>query len=263
MSTLTSRPHATYPTASRIPCLISHPPHTGDLATQCGALGIDLRCPDTLPSAPAELAAPVLMGEGTAESVSQGLASPYCGFLELGTDGIQGISSRCFDTVRAGGLTLSLQTATIYRLEALELVAQAIRGRFTFLAPDTIDLLEISLAEALSNAVIHGNLGIPSHLRTTAAGFAEFQKLMHERLSDPCRGSRRVEINVAARGQNSLCIAVSDQGHGFDLSEKLAHSAHATAKNGRGLCLIRKAAHSLDGEDGGRTLVMTFSQPVT
>ncbi len=261
MPTLTGQQqHSAYHSTSRKPCLVSEIPYPKDLAAQCAALGIDIRGPGSLPSAPA---VPVLMGEGNTDSVSQGLALPYSGFLELGADGIQGISLRCFETVRAGGLTLSLQTSTIYRLEALELMAQAIRGRFGFLSPDTIDLVEISLAEALSNAVIHGNLGIPSHLRTTAQGFAQFQRLMHERLNDPCRGSRRVEINVAARGQDSLCVAVSDQGHGFDLCEKLTHSAHATAKNGRGLCLIRKAAHSLDGEDGGRTLVMTFTRTVT
>lgn len=256
MQTLTSPQQPACRPADRKPYLIAQAPHSEELTTQCGALGLDLRDPDALPASPA---APILMGPGTADSVTLGLASPYCGFLELGSDGIRGVSRRCFETVRAGGLTLSLKTSTIYRLEALELMARAIRGRFAFLSSDTLDLVEISLAEALSNAVIHGNLGIPNHLRTSAEGFAQFQRLMHERLSDPDRGSRRVEINVAARGQDGLCVAVSDQGHGFDLCEKLTHSTHATAKSGRGLCLIRKAAHSLDGEDGGRTLVMTFS----
>jgi anti-sigma regulatory factor (Ser/Thr protein kinase) len=260
MHTLTSPQQATCRPADRNPCLIAQEPHPKDLASQCGELGIDLRDPGSLPLASA---APILMGEGTADSVALGLAPPYSGFLEHGADGLQGISQRCFATVRAGGLTLSLQTSTIYRLEALELVAQAIRGRFGFLSPDTIDLVEISLAEALSNAVIHGNLDIPNHLRTTTQGFAQFQRLMHDRLNDPDRSRRRVEINVAARGQDSLCVAVSDQGRGFDLHEKLTHSVHASAKNGRGLCLIRKAAHSLDGEDGGRTLVMTFTRSVT
>ena len=239
----------------RRPCLMVDAPPSEDLAAQCRALGIDL-CDGGDHLAPPPAA--ILSGVGTTESVRTGLAAPYCGFMELGAEGVLGIGLRCFETVRGGGMTLSLQTATVYRLETLELVAQAIRANFGGISQDTADLMEISLAEALSNAVIHGNLSIPNHLRTTTEGFVQFQKLMHARMADPALASRRIEINVQARGSDFVCVAVSDQGGGFDLNEKLAHTAKATAKNGRGLSLIRKATHSLHVEDGGRTLVMTF-----
>ncbi|EME70242.1 hypothetical protein H261_09292 [Paramagnetospirillum caucaseum] len=257
MASVMSVPSPDCRAIERRPCLVVEAAPSEDLAAQCRALGIDLRQGDMDGEAPS---APVLGGAGTTETVRAGLGSPYCGFVELGAEGVVGIGLRCFETVRGGGMTLSLQTTTAYRLETLELVAQAIRANFTGISQDTADLMEISLAEALSNAVIHGNLGIPSHLRTTTEGFIQFQKLMHARMADPTLAGRRVEINVQARGPDFIGIAVSDQGNGFDLSAKLAHTAKATAKNGRGLCLIRKATHSLHGEDGGRTLVMTFAR---
>lgn len=241
--------------SERRPCLVVATAPSEDLAAQCQALGVDLRQTAPSPDLPA---APILCGEGTTEAVRAGLAAPYCGFMELGVEGVLGVGLRCFEMARGGGMTLSLQTATVYRLETLELVAQAIRSRFADVVQNCADLIEISLAEALSNAVIHGNLGIPNHLRTTAEGFVEFQKIMHTRMADPALAARRIEINVQARSSDFLCVSVSDQGSGFDLGEKLAHTAKTTAKNGRGLSLIRKVTHALHGEDGGRTLVMTF-----
>jgi len=257
MAAVMSPPVPACRAADRRPCLVVGTPPSEDLAAQCQALGIDLR--ESGPCAEPSTAA-ILGGAGSTESVRAGLASPYCGFVELGAEGVLGIGLRCFETARGGGMTLSLQTATVYRLETLELVAQAIRANFTTLSQETADLMEISLAEALSNAVIHGNLGIPTHLRTTTEGFVQFQQIMHARMSDPALAGRRIEINVQARGSDFICVAVSDQGGGFNLGEKLSHTAHATAKNGRGLYLIRKATHSLHGEDGGRTLVMTFAR---
>ncbi|BAE52342.1 ATP-binding protein [Paramagnetospirillum magneticum] len=257
MSLVTTPPLATCQAPERHPCLVVASPASEDLEAQCRALGVGLHQGDAVSEIPP---ASILGGDATTESVRRGLAAPYCGFVELGAEGASGVGLRCFETVRGGGMTLSLQTATAYRLETLELVAEAIRANFRDVSPDTADLMEISLAEALSNAVIHGNLGIPNHLRATAEGFVEFQRIMQRRMADPALSCRRIEINVHARRPDCICIAVTDQGGGFNLEEKLAHTAHATAKNGRGLCLIRKATHSLQGEDGGRTLAMMFSR---
>lgn len=257
MVTVTTQPPSGCQTAGRRPCLVVDAPPSDHLAAQCRALGVDLRRLDE----PGQLPPAAIMGgSGTSEAVAAGLAAPYHGFIELGAEGVLGAGPRCFDTAGAGGLALSLQTATVYRLETLELVTAAIRAAFPGLSPDTADLLEISLAEALSNAVIHGNLGIPNHLRATADGFAQFQRQMQTRMGDPALASRRIEINVQSREAGVISLAVSDQGGGFDLDTKLAHIAASTAKNGRGLGLIRKVTQALHTEDGGRTLVMSFAR---
>ena len=257
MGTLLSPPIHSSGAADRPPCLMVDGTVSPDLAAQCQALGIavfsmDCDRPDNC--------APILAGTASPDTIRSGLASPYCGFVELGPEGIAGIGLRCLDTARAGGLTLSLQTSTAYRFETLEYLADAVRLHVCDMATESAELMDISLAEAISNAVIHGNLGIPSHLRTTTEGFAQFQRLLHKRMADPVVAARRLEINVLPQGPEFVTVSVSDQGAGFDLAKKLEHTAAATAKNGRGLSLIRKAAQSVHGEDGGRTLVMTFAR---
>ena len=257
MATLLSPPVHSCTAADRIPCLVVEGAASPELAAQCQALGI--AAVPTASCLPSD-SAPVLAGTASPQAIRLGLSSPYCGFIEVGAEGIAGIGLRCLNTARAGGLTLSLQTTTAYRLETLEYLSDAIRQHVPDMATDSAELMDISLAEAISNAVIHGNLGIPSHLRTTAEGFAQFQRLLHKRMADPVIAARRLEINFLTRGPEFVTISVTDQGAGFDLAKKLEHTAAATAKNGRGLSLIRKAAQSIHGEDGGRTLVMTFAR---
>lgn len=245
------------PAGENRPRLTVRLPPSEQLTAQCGMLGVDL-----VHRPPGSEIEPgtVLLGDAEADLVRDGLMPPYSGFVELGEEGVVGMGLRCLETVRQGGICLSLRTSSVYRLETLDLVAQALIRRLPDLSAETTDLMGISLGEALSNAVIHGNLGIPNHLRTTPEGFAQFQRKLHAGLADPCRAGRRIEINVHPRGSDFVVVAVSDQGGGFDLTSKLQVIAHATAKSGRGLGLIRRAAHSLHSEDGGRTLVMTFAR---
>lgn len=239
------------------PRLAVRTPPSDELTAQCRMLGVDLvHCP----SGAAVGSGSVLLGDADGDTVKDGLSPPYSGFVELGGEGVIGMGLRCLETVRQGGICLSLRTSSVYRLETLDMVAQALPRHIPGLPAETADLMGISLGEALSNAVIHGNLGIPNHLRATPEGFAQFQRKLHAGLADPGRAGRRIEINVHPHGSDFVVVAVSDQGEGFDLASKLEVIAHATAKSGRGLGLIRKAAHSVHSEDAGRTLVMTFAR---
>lgn len=228
-----------------------------DMAAQCAALGLRISSqPSSIPGA----AAVLLAGAAEEAAVRRGLAEPFQGFLQLGDEGILGVGFRCLETARAGGFALSLLTRQAYGLNTLDLVSEAIRRNFGFPSGEVADLMDICVGEALGNAVIHGNLGIPSHLRTTAEGFEEFRAILRERLADPILACRRVEICVRPLGKDHLCISVSDQGHGFDLATQLARSVQSSAKCGRGLGLIRRLCASVLGEDGGRTLSMTFAR---
>ena len=228
-----------------------------DLAAQCVAMG--LRIAGQASRAPGAAAA-LLSGVAEEAAVRRGLAAPFQGFRELGEEGVLGVGFRCLETARAGGLALSLLTRQAYGLNTLDLVSEAIRRNLGVPPSEAADLIDICIGEALGNAVIHGNLGIPSHLRTTAEGFEEFRAELRERLADPILACRRVEICVQPRGKDHLSVSVSDQGCGFDLAGQLARGVQSTAKCGRGLGLIRKLCASVLGEDGGRTLVMTFAR---
>ena len=227
-----------------------------DLADQCSALGLRVAAlGDDLGGSISLLAS-----AATGDSIRQGLAPPFSGFIELGDEGVSGVGFRCFETMRAGGFAISLMTRQAYGLNTLDIISEAIRRNLNLASGEAADLVDICLGEALGNAVIHGNLAIPSHLRTTAKGFEHFRNILRERLADPALACRRVEICVAACGADYLTVSVSDQGQGFDLAGQVARSVQSGAKCGRGLGLIRRLCSSMLGEDGGRTLVMTFAR---
>ncbi|WP_173981733.1 ATP-binding protein, partial [Magnetospirillum sp. SS-4] len=223
------------------------------LAGQCAALGLRLS------DHPVAGNVCLLAGVAEADSVRRGLRPPFGGFVELGGEGLLGVGLRCFDTARGGGLALSLTTASAYALGVMELLGEAVRRDFILADRDVADMIDICIAEAIGNAVIHGNLGIPGHLRATAKGFQRFCRIMEERLNDPVLSGRRVEINMSSNGAGYVRASVSDQGHGFDLAARLSRAAGPDATHGRGLGVIRKACSALHGEDGGRTLVMLFN----
>ncbi len=232
---------------------------SSDMAEQCAALGLRVA---TAPDDRAEEGSGtcLLVGEAAADAVRRGLTPPFSGFIGLGDEGLLGVGFRCFETVRAGGFSLSLLTRQTYELNTLDLLSEAIRRNMGLSDGKAADLIDICLGEAIGNAVIHGNLGIPAHLRTTSKGFERFRHVLRERLADPVLSHRRVEISVISRGPDFLTVAVSDQGHGFDLAGQLNRSVQSDAKSGRGLGLIRKICASVLGEDDGRTMVMTFAR---
>jgi anti-sigma regulatory factor (Ser/Thr protein kinase) len=195
-----------------------------------------------------------IVGAADEAAVRQGLHSPYHGFCEEG-GGFAG--RRCPDAIAAGGIALSLTTAAAYRLDVTGMVCEAVRARF--LPPvDGPDLVMMALAEAVSNAVIHGNFAIESDLRVDVQGFAAFRTRLAERLGDREFALRRIEVCAVPVTGGGLTLTVSDQGAGFDVHGQLARPVEADARSGHGLALIRKVARRVAGEDGGRTLVVGF-----
>lgn len=192
------------------------------------------------------------------EAQIEQLGLQWQGYYEAAGDGISGIGGRCLEAVRGGGLALSVLTSSSCALDLPKLFEAAVRRRFPLGKRESDGLIALCLAEAVSNAVIHGNLGIASGLRATREGFARFREAMNERLADPVRSKRRVDICLLPAGGNAFTISVTDQGDGFDLERQFTRQAPAGDKQGRGLGLIRRSARSVHAEDGGRTLVMVF-----
>lgn len=186
------------------------------------------------------------------------LGGRWHGVFEAAADGIAGIGGRCLDAIRRGGLAVSVLTASSCTLDLPQVFEAAVRRRFPLGKREGDGMVALCLAEAVSNAVIHGNLGIASGMRATREGFARFRQAMNERLADPARAGRRLEICLLPQGGTSFSIAVTDQGDGFDLEGRLSHPSACGDRQGRGLALIRRSARSLTAEDGGRTITMVF-----
>jgi anti-sigma regulatory factor (Ser/Thr protein kinase) len=226
-----------------------------EFVAQCLALGISPIPPDAIGDR-----RPILrFGRATAETIRAGLQPPFAGFLEPGENGIVGVGRRCLDAVRQGGLAISVFTSAAFSCNLTQLFEDAVRERYRQATPILDGSLSICLAEALSNAVIHGNLGIDSGLRETRQGLAQFHERVTERLADPALVRGRVEISLYPTGPGSFRIVVSDSGQGFDLSMPLGKLTNVGDKHGRGLSLIGKLAQEVSTEDDGRTIVMAFT----
>lgn len=114
--------------------------------------------------------------------------------------------------------------------------------------------VETSLAEALTNAVIHGCLGLPgmSAFQPDPQGYFD---AVDTGLANDLLGLRPVLLVVRRLGRLTV-VHVADDGAGFRPAP--AGTATAAAVSGRGLTLMRGLARRLRLSDGGRRTSLCF-----
>lgn len=151
--------------------------------------------------------------------------------------------SLCVDT-RAG---MELDMARAIR-EALERA-----GKVEGLAASD---LETCLHEAVSNGLIHGNMGVGSHLRETVEASIRFSMVIEERLSDPNHAARLIFIRVVEIGA-ALIVSIGDQGAGMPFgAPKHTLEQAQTRTVGRGLALMRGLTEDMRHCNGGRVVLL-------
>jgi CheY-like chemotaxis protein/anti-sigma regulatory factor (Ser/Thr protein kinase) len=105
---------------------------------------------------------------------------------------------------------------------------------------DENDLIRVAVAlrEALSNAIIHGNLGVDSTLRDTDEG--AYYALVEQRRTEEPYSNRRVYV-IAEESRRQAVYIVRDDGEGFDANRVPDPTAEENLDriSGRGLFLIR------------------------
>ena len=110
-----------------------------------------------------------------------------------------------------------------------------------------------ALDEALTNAIIHGNLEVSSELRAVDDG-KPYLDLICERAKQPPYAERRVSVHVSAT-RETICFAIKDQGPGFNPDEipDPTDPANLEKVSGRGLLLINafmdEVSHNLTGNE--------------
>lgn len=220
------------------------------LAYRAGKLGVDA-CPyvEFLDiSAPRVLMASMALLES-------GFTGGMRGFVEYRVeDCVCPLSADAVEAVAAGGLCLSACTTSLLSSDPAQIFCAAVRK----MVPAIGDMMvELALAEALGNSIIHGNLGLQSDLRHSLAGLVEFNTRLAQRLADPTLAARRVVV-TAVPENTGVRISVTDDGDGFDIERELRKPVEVAAKSGRGLGLIRKVSSRIEGSNDGRTLTMRF-----
>jgi anti-sigma regulatory factor (Ser/Thr protein kinase) len=117
--------------------------------------------------------------------------------------------------------------------------------------------IALALHEALTNAIVHGNLEISSELKEQGDG--AFAEAVAARCADPRYAERSVEVCTTCDG-GWMRWALTDQGRGFDVWAVLKRLDEADGlecrPSGRGLVMMRAFVDEVRWEQGGRRIIL-------
>jgi CheY-like chemotaxis protein len=114
----------------------------------------------------------------------------------------------------------------------------------------------MAVAEALSNAMIHGNLEVGSHLRDQS--IESYYRLIEERRGQEPYARRRVRF-TASESPDRIDYVVEDEGPGFDraAAPRAEGDDDRMRVRGRGLVLIRAFMDAVEHNSRGNRITMT------
>jgi anti-sigma regulatory factor (Ser/Thr protein kinase)/HAMP domain-containing protein len=115
--------------------------------------------------------------------------------------------------------------------------------------------IELALEEALANAIIHGNLEVPSHLKED--DFDSFNGLIATRSALEPYASRKARV-FYSYNKTSAVFVIKDEGAGFDWRRTIAQECDTEACHGRGLLLMQALATQISFNDKGDEITLTF-----
>ncbi len=199
---------------------------------------------------PTALRVLVLLGHAWEDQVANTWTEPYTAWIEvaaLADHSILELIQRARDT----SLYISFTTITANRRDLAGEVLSMIGGRRR-LSRDSRDNIELALHEALSNAVLHGNLQLESLSGLSVDALERFSNNLTCRITDPDFANRRIDVICDIIG-DAVTIDVVDQGNGF-----LPKPRPEPQASGRGFDLISVSCQSFRLLDGGRRLSMRF-----
>ncbi|MBP2292418.1 ATP-binding protein [Azospirillum rugosum] len=211
--------------------------------------------PDDSPSDsadPTRAAATVLAlldGLDTAEA-AESWARPIAAWIEVGTLSDEALAAAA-GRARRADLFAFLTTATANHVHLAARIVRAITDLHPL--PDTQrDDMELALHEAVSNALVHGNLQVEGMKGLSVAALERFSQDLAARMADPLFANRRIEVAVWLDADGIL-VEVADEGTGYARPEHMEFGA-----SGRGLDMIAAIAEELQLLDGGRRIRMRF-----
>ena len=116
--------------------------------------------------------------------------------------------------------------------------------------------MELALEEAITNAIIHGNLEISSKLKEE--DYDLFEQAVNERMAVPPFNNRKVKISYGYDRQSAV-FRIEDEGAGFDWSHFLKKEVdQELLPHGRGIIIIRTFASSVAYNEAGNVITLTF-----
>jgi len=190
--------------------------------------------------------------DATADMVERSLSDQGAGLFEATGARAQICGEYFADHLRQGGLGLAMSTASAYAIDVAGLFVQAAWRRWNLPADDA-DGVELAVHEALSNALVHGNLEVAC-LPEDQGGFLAHCDNLDRALADPTKAGRRAEIS-AMLADGAIEIVIRNEGPGYCP----ASTPQAVGVRTHGLTLISAVARSVAQEDQGRLMILTFA----
>ncbi|MGL4368419.1 MAG: ATP-binding protein, partial [Spirochaetota bacterium] len=126
----------------------------------------------------------------------------------------------------------------------------------------TTENISLSLREAISNAMFHGNLEISSDIREKE-GIKAFNEMIELRKTDEKYGSRRVHFTYEMTRDYAEYI-IEDEGNGFDYSRlpDPRNPDNFFNKSGRGILIIKIHMDEVEWNEKGNRIRMRKNRVV-
>ena len=154
---------------------------------------------------------------------------------------------------QTSSIFVSLTTVSAYRFQLAHRIVQALDRRQPVGEERCYDM-ELALQEAISNAVIHGNLSVQSLENPSLTALERFSNEVEGRLADPELACQRLKV-AALLGDGGIAIDVIDQGPGFTPGTRKSSIA-----SGRGISLIETLVSGWELLDDGRRIRLRFDR---
>jgi anti-sigma regulatory factor (Ser/Thr protein kinase) len=153
---------------------------------------------------------------------------------------------------------LLISSATAFSVPVPRIIASLLR-RTTPAAEGVLQSVEFALHEAMANAVLHGNFGLPSMPTAETSALEKYVRMLDERLAEPQFALRRLRLTVDWNA-SELRIAVRDSGDGFCHPDTWETAAEPLvgSPSGRGIALMQSLVDNLEFSDGGREVTLIF-----
>lgn len=206
----------------------------------------------------AEARVAVLVGDAEAAAAPPHWARPFVAWIETAPLDDAAIAAQVGRAQQAD-LYACLTTATANQLHLAGRIVAAVDSRRP-LGEIQRDDIELVLHEAISNAVVHGNLQVEGMKGLSVDALDRFSCALATRMADPAYATRRVEVSCWLTPEDELLVEVADEGSGFvpQIREGATATAGAASASGRGLDLITAIAAQVELLDNGRRIRIRF-----
>lgn len=213
------------------------------------ALGLPAALPADTPGRVA-----VLMDGAKAVTDSRHWGQPFTAWIEASPLDDEAVLAQVGRAAQAD-VYACLTTATANQLHLAGRIMDAIAARCP-LDPEHRDDIELVLHEAISNAVVHGNLQVEGMKGLSVEALDRFSSAMANRMADPSFAGRRIEVSCWFPAAGELLVEVADEGSGFVPQDREGAGPDAS---GRGLDLIAAIARQVELLDHGRRIRIRFA----